>query len=345
MRFTLLAGAATLTALLASPALGGDCPGDDGYKLSVLPPIVPIGTQFTVKFQAPNGTFIVLILSSSPGPTPTPYGTLCVGEPFAGYFPITMPNNCSTLEVPHLVECVPAIVGVSGYFQYLAQSPNDTRVHKSNGASIKIVDGECDDPIHCGDLVTYTQCEWGEHCCGGNFGCFRDANFCKVFPHGLIVGDPNGPDGDQIWALKLTSSHAVEDFLPESGYSHQFTCDLVDPHWTPAGAWGGELVAAKLNVAFDDAGLFDPKKNKDQIKLGDLVFVKCVHPKLLGKSVREVIAISELAISRAVSVPVDVDGDNIGDVQLWDLRDALEDLNENFADGHTNKGCLAVSYP
>ncbi len=343
MRFTPLAGAATLLALLSTPAFGGnDCPGDPGYKLSVLPPIVPIGTTFTVKFEAPNGTFILLILSASPGPTATPYGTLCVGEPFAGYFPITMPN-CSTLEVPHLVECAPAIVGVTGYFQYLAQSPNDVRVHKSNGASIKIVDGECDDPIKCGDLVTFTQCQWGESCCGGNFGCFRDCNFPKVFPNGLIAGDKDGPDGDQIWALKLTNSDAVEDFLPESGYSHQFERDLVNPHSTPAGAWGGELVAAKLNVAFDDAGLFDPWKKKDQIKLGDLVFVHCVHPKLLGLSVRDVIAISDLAISRAVAVPVDVDNDGIGDVQLWDLRDALEDLNENFANGHTNKGCLA--YP
>jgi hypothetical protein len=171
----------------------------------------------------------------------------------------------------------------------------------------------------------------------------RDANFDTVYPGELVMGDPDGDDADGVFALVLTSSLAVEKFLPSGTPAGALDQDVVDPTSpTSAGILAGTLTAARLNVDFDDAGVFDSMKGQVAVKLGDLLYSGGVHPALIGMSVRDVLDEAEVAISGAEAEPFDVDGDLIGDVMFSDLSTALTVLNENFDNGTVNEGNLKL---
>ena len=205
-------------------------------------------------------------------------------------------------------------------------------------------------------MCSQTQGGWGQDSCnpantecpddlgdgvGGNVACFRDCIFDTLFPDGLIVGDPDddpsdGVDGDGSFAILLTSSAAVAEYLPAGGPPAALTADQTDPETTSSGVFGGQLVAATLNVAVDDAGL-----RRDGARppfpagtLGVLVYVAgCVDADLVGLSVNQVIALSNIAISG---------GGTPAGVTISDLNEALSVLNENFVDCDTNLGCLEL---
>lgn len=334
-----------LTAALAAAAAGApsfaQCPGDPGLVLDMTPNLVPLGSGFDVTVTAPVGNLVVLLAAASGGPTPTPYGTLCVGLP-AGSFAFVQP--APTITFPHPIECRAQFIGLKGYFQFLTVNPNQPgTVGKSNGETVELIDADCALPLtDPGDFVTFTQGGWGAKCNGGNPGCLRDQHFASVFPGGMILGDQDGPDADSAFALKLTTAAAVEKYIPAGGTAKAFDQDLVDAASTNAGVFGGQLCAAKLNVAFDAAGLFDGIKSDPALQLADLIYIANVHPKLIGKTVAEVILFSDLAISGAATMPLDVDGDLIGDVSFSDLTDALDELNNNFDNGTQSLGSLGV---
>lgn len=342
MSFAVRAAAALAASLSFVPSVQATCcTGDPGYKLTITPNDVKIGTPFTTKIQAPPGDLIVLLYASSSGPTPTPYGLLCVGLPLLGSAAFVMP--APEVEFPHLVDCVPSYVGFVGHVQFVAASGQQPGViHRSNSQTIKLVAGSC--PVggfYCGDLVTFRQDDWAGDDCGKNTaGNLRDDYFDDVFPNDLLIGDADGLDGDGVYAVKLTSSWKVAKFLPQDGKSGALKQDATNPTWTAAGQLAGELVAAKLNVAFDEAGKFDPIKKRDDLKLADMLFATGVDVKLIGLSVAEVIALADLAIGGGVPMPLDVDGDAQGDVSHYELRKALEKFNANFAGGTSNDGIL-----
>lgn len=334
--------AAVLAATLGivSSGLASDCAGDPGYKLTITPNNVKIGTPFTTRIQAPPGDLIVLLYSSTSGPTPSPYGTLCVGLPLLGTAAFVMPAG--DVEFPHFVDCVPAYVGFIGHVQFVAASAQSQGViHRSNSQTIKLVTGSCPTGgFYCGDLVTFRQSDWAADDCGkDSAGDLRDDHFDAVFPNDLYIGD-DALDGDDDFAVKLTSSSKVAKFLPQDGKSGALKQNATNPTSTAAGQLAGELVAAKLNVAFDEAGKFDGIKKRDDLKLADMLFAKDVHVKLIGRSVLEVIALADEAIGGAAAMPLDVDGDSQGDVSHYELRKALEKFNANFEGGNHNEGVL-----
>ncbi|MFG0315708.1 MAG: hypothetical protein ACF8XB_00440, partial [Planctomycetota bacterium JB042] len=276
-------------------SLAADCTGDPGFMLGISPSQVPIGSAFQVSVEAPAGSLVLLLMSGQPGPTQTPFGELCVSLP-AGIFPFVTPS--SSLTFPHFVACEPAFVGLTGYFQFLAADPNQPgQVFRSNSQSLVIVDGQCTAVPDSGDFASFTQGGWGQECSGGNVGCLRDAHFDAVYPNGLVLGDPDGADGDSEWAIVLTSSAAVAAFMPTGSTPSPLAQNHVDPVTTEAGVFAGQLAAAKLNVAFDAAGAFDSLKSNQGVLLGDLVFIANVHPALIGKTVLEVIQLSDAVIS------------------------------------------------
>jgi len=197
-----------------------------------------------------------------------------------------------------------------------------------------------------GELCTQTQGGWGTSCNGNNPGCLRDLYFDDLFPNGLVVGDPDGVDGDGASALVLTSSQAVADDLPTGGKPGALLGDVTDPSGkTSAGVFGGQLVAATLNVAFDDAGVglctLTGSCDDDIVPgmLGDLVFADgCVADGLVGQSVDQVIAWANCAIS----------GQDLGScgvpagVGIADLSDALTKLNEAYVDCGGEGSCLEL---
>ncbi|MCC7169958.1 MAG: hypothetical protein IT459_05890 [Planctomycetes bacterium] len=323
----------------ASAALADDCAGDPGYVLSIVPNQVMIGTPFSTTIQAPAGELVILMYSSTPGPTPTAYGTLCIGLPLLGTAVFVMPPE--DVSFPHYVDCNSQYVGFTGHVQFFAADLNQGTVHRSNSQTISLEPGSCPaGGFFPGDLATYTQGGWGQKCAGNNVGCLRNTHFASVFPNGLILGDEDGVDGDNAFALVLTSAAAVEALLPTGGKAGAFTADLTNPTTTSAGVFAGQLAAAKLNVAFDAAGKFDAKKVRDDLKVADMLYQAGVHLKLNGFSVLEVIDFADLAISGAVAMPMDVDGDTIGDVGFSDLSQALDMFNNNFDKANQNLGVL-----
>lgn len=351
-----------LAGLLAAPALGngggwgggggcggggggggGDCgcDGTDGYVLD-LPDTVAIGKSFTTCIEAPEGAGVFIFISATANPVQTPYGTLCVGFPLLTYWFVVMPGGCEgELCLDHLVECDPSIIGFTGHFQFAAVGPQAGTVGLSNCETLTAIDtGAC---IPLDDFHTYTQGAWGAKCAGNNIACLRDQKFDEVCGAQLVLGDPDGDDSDGKKALVLTSSKAVKDLLPVGGSPKPLSQDEVDEDDSSAGVFAGQLVAAKLNLLFDDAGAFDALKGNPGFKLGDLVLSDCVDEALLGLSVRELVALSEKALSKELQEPFDVDGDFLGDVLLVDLKDALDVVNNNFDDGDQNLGCL--NYP
>jgi hypothetical protein len=331
---------AALSLILTAPASPQDCSGTPGYTLDI-PDEVAVGDSFSTCITAPPSSFVLVFISASTSPHPTMFGTLCVDLPFLTIWGFAMPVTGS-ICLDHPVECDASVIGFTGYFQAVALGPNPGQAGLTNLETLTAIDdGSCGClSLGPGDFVTYTQGGWGSTCSGQNPGCLRDANFASVFPNGLLIGDQDGADGDGFFSLLLTDSMAVEDFLPAGGTSGALTADLVDPLTSPAGVLAGQLVAAKLNVAFDDAGIFDPIKEVDGRKLGNLVIIEATEPKLEGFTVNELIALADKAISGELAEPIDVDNDGIGDVTLEELADALGSINENFDNGTVDNEVL-----
>ncbi len=346
MFLTRLALPMALAACLFSSSLTAQtCTGDPGFELTVIPPVVPLGTAFGECFTMPAGNWTAfVVLSLHTGTTHTIAGDLCVTPPFLTVFPLPIPRSGVLCLGDRQLPCDASLIGIVAYWQFVAVAIDQPKTFGiSNLASLSIVDGACNHPcdVEAGAFVTFTQGGWGTKCAGNNPGCLRDANFANVFPGGLILGDKDGPDADTQYALLLTTSAAVQNFLPEGSSPGAFTADATDVANATAGVFAGQLAAAMLNLAFDDAGVFDFKKSQTTCKLGELVYVQGVNAKLIGLSVREVIDLSNLAISGALTAPIDVDGDNVGDVSLSDLSTALDQLNNNFDNGTSDNGVLA----
>ena len=92
----------------------------------------------------------------------------------------------------------------------------------------------------------------------------------------------------------------------------------------------GQLLAATLNVAFDDAGI--TSSTYDPGTLGQLTFRPgYVADSLVGLTVNEVIDLANRALS----------GEDVG-IPISDLNDALSTFNESFVDGTTTSNALAL---
>ena len=298
---------------------------------------VSIGDAFDMCVEAPEGWVVVILLSSSLGTTPTPVGPLAIQFPTLWELAFLMPPGGPLCFPAHYVICDPDLVGVVGHFQFVAfdmQNPGTAGI--SNAGSIEVVDdGTC-----TGDdaFVTYTQGGWGSACQGMNPGCIRDDHFDTSFPNGMVLGDADGADGagDGELALVLNTSLAVELLLREGGTAQALTADEVDPLSSSAGVLAGQLVAATLNVVFDDDGVFDAMKSDPSKKLRDLIYVGCVNNALDGMTVGDVLDLANVAIAGG-ALP--------GNLEHSDISHALDVLNMNYDNGTQNNGCLAFAAP
>lgn len=93
---------------------------------------------------------------------------------------------------------------------------------------------------------TFSQGTWGGSS-NSPSGKLRDNYFTTVFPTGLKIGS--------TYTLTLTSSQAVDDFLPAGGSPDEFTKNYIDPKSTSAGSFAGQVVALAMTIGYDNAGL------------------------------------------------------------------------------------------
>lgn len=189
-----------------------------------------------------------------------------------------------------------------------------------NGKSV-VIHTSCSQPIYIGmtvssDGFTYqiTQLTTIPSSTTSNPGTIRNLYFSEVFPNGLQVGG--------TYKLTLTSAKAVEKFLPQGGTPKALDKNYTDPTSTKAGVFAGQVVALKLNVAFNDAG----KIGSGSFKLGNLVVN--AGP-LAGKTVYEVLELANIAL-----------GGGTTPYTISQLNEAVTAINENFDEGKVNKKFL-----
>lgn len=326
---------AVVLASLAATARGGDCSGNAGW-INGAPTEVAIGSSFSFCIQGPANQPALFLVSGGQGPIQSKkYGEICLDFPV--YFDFVVPLDASGTYCFDIdVECDPTIIGLTLYSQFVTCKPI---IGISNQVATTVVDG-----INAGDLCTYPQDTWGQNCSNNNVGCLLETWFPTLFPNGLLIGDADGVfDGDGVFAARWDSAATLNKFLPIGGGPGPLTYDAIDPKTVPACEIAGHLVAAKLNCAFDDAGVFDDGKCRDDLKLCDLIFVSGVDVKLIGWTVRDVIELADQAISGALGAgPFDVDGDGVPDLGFGQLNTALKVLNANFEDCDTNNGILGL---
>ena len=324
--------------LLAAPyARAGDCDGDAGWDLE-MPDRAAIGSKVSINVHGPANEMGFFMVSLGEGPVDSVYGTICLDFPLLLSFLFQIGSD-GNYRLDAEVPCDPAAVDLTLFAQFITCKPNRGI---SNQDSIVIVDGLCP-----GDLFTFDQLDYGGECEEDNPACRLEEAFDQLFPKGLKIGDQGGKE-NEFHALEFESAAAIEGFLPANdGPPEILDEDQTDPTESNAGDFAGQLAAARLNVALDDAGFFDDLKARPDVKLGDLVFVANVNPDFFGLTGREFVDICDLAISGQLDdedgdgdYDIDFDGDE--DATLKDLTDALKALSNNFEDGTINRGTMAL---
>jgi len=169
-------------------------------------------------------------------------------------------------------------------------------------------------PCDLGGLITYSQGGWHTPAQGTNAGTIRDTHFSDVFPTGLVLGDPNH------FTIHFTSSQAVAAFLPAGGQSQVLSQSFTDlANASQAGNWSGQIAAAMMNVAFDEAGYLGASSNH----LKDLVFLSGPFS---GMSIGNFLNIANTALG----------GGGLGGFSINEIAYAAEQINTNFESGDLN---------
>ncbi len=202
-------------------------------------------------------------------------------------------------------------------------------------------------------LRTFSQQAWGAKCDRKQThmaACLRDEYFADLFPNGLLIGDADGIDEDGEHAILLETAEAVAAFLPKEGDPKVLRGDFTNPRSGTDGAGGalaGRLVAAKLNLAFADAGAVE---GTTAHRLSEFVFAK--GPAALeGRSAAEVVRLADAVLSGRYAeagglkaTSVDVDGNGIPDTSPAQVFSALQTLNTSFEKGRGH-GALVLPPP
>ena len=139
-------------------------------------------------------------------------------------------------------------------------------------------------PFQPGDFITHLQDDWGT--ASTLAGTRLSSYFNDIY--GALGYAEVGISGAGGFSIFVTSASSVFTYLPGSGVPGSLLADLVDPTSTPAGIFGGEVLALRLNVDFSDAGY---TRGSQGIPFGDRV----VHdyspiPLINGLTVRQVLA-------------------------------------------------------
>ena len=170
-------------------------------------------------------------------------------------------------------------------------------------------------PCDLSGIQTYSQDAWHSAANGNNIGNLRDAYFPAVFPEGLVIGDP------LHHTIRFESSQTIADFLPATGFSQMLSQSAINPlNAAGIGLWAGQIAAAMLNVAFDEAAVY-PQHGPNQLK--DLVFIAGPFK---GMSVKNFLSLANKAIGGGGT-----DGFSINEIAY-----AAEQINLNFENGGQN---------
>ncbi|MFH0945960.1 MAG: hypothetical protein V2A76_12235 [Planctomycetota bacterium] len=137
---TALALALATSCALPSRASGDGCTGDPGYVLTATPAVALMGDPVDICLTGPPGDFVLLLVSTDPGPSNSGVGQLCLGAPLAYMIPLTMPTSGQTC-IPTYIHCDPAMLGKIFYSQFVSFSTDGSeQVGRSNQTSVSAID-------------------------------------------------------------------------------------------------------------------------------------------------------------------------------------------------------------
>jgi hypothetical protein len=125
-------------------------------------------------------------------------------------------------------------------------------------------------------------------------GYFTSQNFNAVFFSTLAVLRVGLTDGTGYY-IAFNGIERVREYLPPIGPAGALTSSILNPTSTPAGVFGGNMVALALNIAFADYGIFPGNLT---IRFGDLQLYGLTDAlaSLNGFSVRQFYALSCIAL-------------------------------------------------
>jgi hypothetical protein len=170
------------------------------------------------------------------------------------------------------------------------------------------------------EFRTQTQGGWGTEAHGNNPGAYRDAKFAECFPEGLVVGC--------IGAVTLTTSTAVQAFLPQGGKPMSLDMNYIDPVEN-INVLAGQVTALTLNVGFDICDE-DFSENGDA-NLNDLVVVD-EDSLCFGMTVEEVLTKANEILGNCGNA-----------ITASEINECVSAINENFVDGEEDNGYLGVA--
>lgn len=163
-----------------------------------------------------------------------------------------------------------------------------------------------------GEFVTFTQASWGSTS-QADVPFFTISSFdANYFPSGVLtVGS--------LHTMSFSSPTAVANFLPAIGAAGQLTTTLANPSSSPAGGFGGEVVALKLNIDFSSQ-----TGGTSALGFGDLRICKyTTSPSLNGMTVNQILGISNTLLGGETAPPHTVDV----------INDVAAALNASFYEG------------
>lgn len=149
----------------------------------------------------------------------------------------------------------------------------------------------------CNDLKTYSQNinGWGSKSVYSTPSIYLSKNFEQVFPNGLTIGSSSRK-------LVLTSSSAISSFLPCVDDAKVLPIGtLTNPGFGYNNILAGELVAAKLNIAFDS---YDLDFSQSNLNLKDL-YCNEFSQSFKSKSIEEIIIIADNIIGGTITANQD----------------------------------------
>lgn len=185
----------------------------------------------------------------------------------------------------------------------------------SQFAQDHIVNGACP-AWQDGDVVTYFQDDWTTDPAATMF--YNHFNQVYAATGFLEVGI----SGSGGFSILFSDAQAVLDYLPTSGDPGVLNTDLLDPTTSSSGAFGGAVVALRLNVDYSDAGVLTGNAN---VAFGDLTLCNFTDlPALDGMTVREFEHMVETLL-----------GGGTASYPLSDLYPLTAGLNGSFATGAT----------
>jgi hypothetical protein len=141
-----------------------------------------------------------------------------------------------------------------------------------------------------GDAVSYNQINWGDPV--STAGVSLANNYDPVYfttGGNLEVGLPSAAGFSMIF----TDAGSVLAYNPSVGTVGPLNADLLNPTSSASGAYGGEVVALKLNVDFSDADVLGPMS----IDFGSLLLCGfSAQPALNGMAIRDFLDVNHNAL-------------------------------------------------